>query len=212
LPPLPATPVDIGIAAGTFLQHISREQYRGDPLYFGKDAVNRFDDPARLFGTLYLVYDLPTGLMETVFHDHQWHREGARRSIARSELEARMVRIVQVDHDLTLCDLASPGAAVKGFGRNAAQLSARRYSSTQALSATIARHIGSGGQRYDGILYPSRNNPGSACVALFDRAVGKISVADDIRLDDHRDWPSFQRDFSVAVVPSTRRERSGKRP
>jgi hypothetical protein len=204
--------VEIRIPAGTFLQHISREKNRGDPLYYGKDAVNRFDDPAGAFGVLYLVYDLATGLMETVFHDHRWDRAVSQRSIATAELESRMVRVVKVRDDLDLCDLASSGAAVKGFGQNAAQLSTRRYAGTQALSAAIAQIVGSNKKPYDGILYPSRNNPGSVCVALFERAEAKVKVVDDIRLDDHRDWPSFQHEFSVAVVTSKRRLRPPHRP
>ena len=212
MPSSPRKPVEKTIPAGTFLQHISREIYRGDPLYFGKDAINRFDDPAGVFGVLYLVYDLPTGLMESVFHGHQWHRARSQRSISRSELESRMVRVVKVNHDLNLCDLASPGAAVKGFGQNAAQLSTRRYTGTQALSATIAQRLGSNEQPYDGILYPSRNNPGSVCIGLFDGAAAKVSIAEDIRLDDHRDWPSFKHEFSITVVTSKRRSRRGYRP
>src|SRR3546814_5425465 len=41
-------------------------------LYFGRSGTNRYDDPAGAYGMLYLGRDLPTALMESVFHKHQW--------------------------------------------------------------------------------------------------------------------------------------------
>jgi len=42
------------IAAADLLQHVSRVQYRGKPLYFGRDATNRYDAPTHVYGVLYL--------------------------------------------------------------------------------------------------------------------------------------------------------------
>jgi hypothetical protein len=197
LPP----PLEAVLPTGTILQHSSRECYRGDPLYFGKGKDNRFDDPAGAYGVLYLALNLSTALMESAFHKHKWWRTGARRKITLSEVQSRMVRIVGVANDLTLCDLVTEGAAARAFGLNAAQLSIRRYSSTRALSGRIAALDTIGGPPFDGILYPSHNNPGGRCIALFDRAAAKINVIDDIRLDDHKDWPAFFHDFGVTVLP-----------
>lgn len=65
------TPV-FTVAAGELLQHVSRVAYRGEPLHYGRDGANRYDDPGRVYGVLYLGCDLPTALMESVFHKHQW--------------------------------------------------------------------------------------------------------------------------------------------
>jgi len=46
------------------LQHVSRVVYRGTRLYYGRDGTNRYDDPHRSYGVLYLGRDLPTALME----------------------------------------------------------------------------------------------------------------------------------------------------
>lgn len=62
------------IAARELLQHISRIEYAATPLYFGTSSANRYDDPKGGYGVLYLGFDLPTALMESVFHQHQWHR------------------------------------------------------------------------------------------------------------------------------------------
>jgi hypothetical protein len=183
------------------LQHVSREIYRGAPLHFGRAIQHRYDDPGGIYGVLYLAYNLPTALMESAFHKHRWWRVGARRKITLSEVRSRMVRIVGVGAELTLCDLVSEGAATQAFGLNASQLVTRRYGSTRALSARIARLTASSGAPFDGILYPSHNNPGARCIALFNRAAGKICVHEDLRLDEHTDWPAFVRDFDVAVLP-----------
>ena len=65
---LPSLPID----ADKRLQHMSRIAYRGSLLYYGRDGTNRHDDPTRDYGVLYLGRDLPTALMELVFHKHQW--------------------------------------------------------------------------------------------------------------------------------------------
>lgn len=77
------------IDAGELLQHVSRVVYRGSPLYYGRSGTNRYDDPARTYGVLYLGRDLPTALMESVFHKHQWLAD-EKRSIALKEVESRL--------------------------------------------------------------------------------------------------------------------------
>lgn len=184
---------------GVLLEHASLEQYRGQPLYFGTKAQHRFDDPAGKFGVLYLALNLATALMESVFHDHHWWQAHAERQIMLAEVQRRMIRAIGVLSDLTLCDLASPGAAAKAFGWNGARLMARNGPRTRDLSAQIASLQTKAGTPFDGILYLSRNNPGDKCIALFDQAVHKIQVVDDIRLDDHRDWPAFVSQYGISI-------------
>src|SRR3546814_1542839 len=78
------------IDAGELLQHVSRVVYRGSTLYFGRSGTNRYDDPAGAYGMLYLGRDLPTALMESVFHKHQWLAD-TQRSIALKEVQARKI-------------------------------------------------------------------------------------------------------------------------
>ncbi|MCL4791048.1 MAG: RES domain-containing protein, partial [Gammaproteobacteria bacterium] len=94
------------IDAGELLQHVSRTVYRGEPLYYGRGGTNRYDDPARKYGVLYLGLDLPTALMESVFHKHDWLAD-PKRSITLKEVQSRMVRAVGVLHDLHLADLTA---------------------------------------------------------------------------------------------------------
>lgn len=194
-------PVEAVLPEHSVLQHCSREEYRGTPLFFGRQAKNRFDDPARGYGVLYLAEDLPTTLMESMFHKHRWWVDGATRRVLLPEVRKRMVRIVAVQRTMTLCDLASPGAAAQSFGWTTARLVVRNGPRTRALSAEIAALKTRHGQPFDGIMYLSHRNPGSRCVALFDRCAPDLLVIDDIRLDDHKDWPRFVSDYGVAVEP-----------
>src|SRR3546814_18409876 len=78
------------------------------------------------YGMLYLGRDLPTALMESVFHKHQW-LEDTKRSIALKEVQARMVRAVGVLDDVLLADLTAPGVMAGHFGLNLEQLASRDY-------------------------------------------------------------------------------------
>lgn len=193
------------IAAGSVVQSISREIYRGTALHFGRSAANRYDDPAQMFGVLYLASELSTGLMETAFRNHQWWRSGAKRAITLPEVYSHMVRIVRVTHDLSLCDLVSPNAALQAYGLNAVQLAVRNYRSSRVLAARIERFRSPAEDSFDGILYPSRNNPGARCIALFDRAQTKVVLEDDVALVDHAHWPTFIREFDVVILPEPRK-------
>jgi hypothetical protein len=189
------------IDAGELLQHVSRAAYRGEPLYYGRGGTNRYDDPARAYGVLYLGRDLPTALMESVFHKHQWLAD-TKRPIALKEVQSRMVRAVGVLDDLRLADLTAPGVMAGHFGLNLEQLASRDYTHTQQVSAQVHAMLGDDGlPLFDGVLYPSRNNYPGASIALFERAKAKVSVIEDIDLVDHVDWPRFVAAYRIGVEP-----------
>jgi hypothetical protein len=198
--PTPDVPSRI-IPAGELLQHVSRSAYRGTALHFGRSGGNRYDDRALRFGTIYVGFDLATALMESVFRQHRWNRR-AQRVIARTEVYARMVRAIGVLEPLSLADLTAPGVMASQFGLNLSQLASRRYVHTQRIAALVhALAEPDGAPRFDGVLYPSRNNHPAACAALFDRAAEKLLLVDDIALRDHVDWPSFLTSYQVFVLP-----------
>jgi len=156
------------IAPGELLQHVSRVAYRGEPLYYGRDGTNRYDDPIRNYGVLYLGRDLPTALMESVFHKHQWDRD-TRRSIALAEVQSRLVRAVGVVNDLQLADLTAKGVMAGHFGLTLEQLASRDYTHTQQISVQVHAMVDADNvPLFDGVLYPSRNNYPSTSIALFE--------------------------------------------
>ena len=189
------------IDAGELLQHVSRVVYRNQPLHYGRDGTNRYDAPDGSYGVLYLGLALPTALMESVFHKHQWDRDDGR-SIAWAEIRSRLVRAVGVLEGLELADLTAPGVMAGHFGLNLEQLASRGYQHTQRISGEVHAIRGVDGLfAFDGVLYPSRNNYPQPSVALFDRARNKIKVFEDIDLADHVDWPRFVQDYRIGVEP-----------
>ena len=189
------------IDADELLQHVSRVVYRGSPLYYGHNGTNRYDDPARTYGVLYLGRDLPTALMESVFHKHKWLAD-AKRSIALKEVQGRLVRAVGVLVDVRLADLTAEGVMAGYFGMNLEQLTRRDYTHTQQVSAQVHAMLGGDGQPlFDGVLYPSRNNYPAKSIALFERAGVKVSVIEDIDLVDHVDWAHFVATYRIGVEP-----------
>ncbi|TKI05985.1 RES family NAD+ phosphorylase [Martelella alba] len=189
------------IAAGDMLQHVSRVDYRGTPLYYGRDGANRYDAPLKNYGVLYLGRDLPTALMESVFHKHLWDKD-KQRAITAKEVESRLVRAVGVVQELSLADLTAPGVMASYFGLNLEQLTSRSYTYTQRVSGQLHALVDDKDRPlYDGILYPSRNNYPAASLALFDRADSKIRLVEDIDLSDHAGWPRFVADYRIGIMP-----------
>ena len=189
------------IDAGELLQHVSRGVYRNKSLYYGRDGTNRYDAPARNYGVLYLGRDLPTALMESVFHKHQWDKD-TKRSIALAEIESRLVRAVGVLEALHLADLTAEGVMAGHFGLNLEQLASRSYTHTQQVSGQVHAMLGDDdAPLFDGVLYPSRNNYPATSIALFERAVKKVKVIEDIDLPDHAGWPRFVADYGIGVEP-----------
>ncbi len=189
------------IDAGELLQHVSRVVYRDKPLYYGRDGTNRYDAPARNYGVLYLGRDLPTALMESVFHKHQWDKD-TKRSIALAEVKGRLVRAVGVLEALHLADLTAKGVMAGYFGLNLEQLASRSYTHTQQVSGQVHAMLGDDdAPLFDGVRYPSRNNYPAASIALFERAEKKVKVFEDIDLPDHADWPRFVADYGIGVEP-----------
>jgi hypothetical protein len=190
------------IAPGSLLHHASRTTYRGGPLYFGNAGANRYDDPRLAYGVLYLAFDLATVLMESVFHRHRWNAK-TRRTIARSEVDRRMIRMVGATSTVILADLTAPNVMAARFGLNQSQLASRRYIHTKRISAEVhASQDAAGTPLFDGILYPSHNNLPAKCIALFDRANTKVFVVDDVDLDAHAHWPAFTVAYRVVVTPT----------
>jgi hypothetical protein len=188
------------IDAGELLQHVSRVAYRNAPMYYGRDGTNRYDAPKRDYGVLYLGRDLPTALMESVFHKHRWLTD-AKRSIALKEIQSRLVRAVGVLDDLCLADLTAEGVMAGFFGLNLEQLASRDYTHTQQVSAQVHAMREDDVPLFDGVLYPSRNNYPAASIALFERAQKKVKVFADIDLVDHVEWPQFVADYRIGVEP-----------
>lgn len=185
--PLPT----IELPPSRFLYHVSRTAYARSALHFGCHG-NRYDDPHGRYGVLYLAFDLPTALMESMFHAHQWSVNP--RIIDPLTVSERLVREVAAVESLHVVNLGASGAMAAHFGLDLHQLTSRDYAHTQQIAARAHAQAG-----VDGILYPSRNNYPGMCVALFDRCKDKLGLVDDIPLERHRHWPAFVDEYAIQI-------------
>ncbi|MFP5393616.1 MAG: RES family NAD+ phosphorylase [Gammaproteobacteria bacterium] len=178
------------VKRGAALVHVSRTQYARMPFYFGS-ASNRYDDPAGRYGVLYTAFNLPTALMESLFHSHEWSAAPGR-VVNTNEIDERLVRHLGVLEPLAVLDLTQEGVMAGRFGLNLEQLSGRDYTHTRRIALMAHRE-----PDIDGIVYPSRNNFPGTCLALFDRCRDKVASVVDIPLPQHPGWPSFMEQYRI---------------
>ncbi|HWM89354.1 MAG TPA: RES family NAD+ phosphorylase [Thermoanaerobaculia bacterium] len=139
-----------------------------DPIYFGKDARSRFDDPRWEFGVLYAAGTAEGAFVETCIRDE---RPGSGRCLTQAFLEERRLTRISVPAPLRLVDLT--GAGLTWLDADA-RLPSGAYSVAQRWSRAFWSHP----DQPDGVLYRSRFNLSLRCAALFDRNSGGISMED----------------------------------
>jgi len=125
---------------------------RNDPLYFGTNRSERFDDPLRAFGVCYVGADEACAFIETVTVAAP-ALAGGRRTIPAGFLDLRGRATLGADADLCSC---------------------RDYGVCQRWSRALHDHP----ESPDGLLYRARHDPSLLSVALFgDRVDGRIAMA-----------------------------------
>lgn len=138
-------------------------QLRHHPLYFGSSGLNRFDDPLREFGVLYVGADI-----HCVFIEIYGRVPGLRITLTYTAVASYHLARVEASVALRLVDLTGPGLAQIGADE---RLCSGDYRIAQRWSRALWSHP----ERPDGILYRSRHDPSRLCVAIFDRAEASIS-------------------------------------
>lgn len=145
-----------------------------DPLYFGKSADYRFDDPRQEYGVMY-VGETPEGaFVETCIRERP---KGNLFSL--SYFEERKLTEISFSNLLRLVDLTGPGLSLLGVDN---RLTSGSYRAGQRWSRAFWNHP----DHPDGILYCSRFNPSLRSIALFDRAGSGLSTRDCGPLADSR--------------------------
>ncbi len=143
------------------------------PMFFGKLARFRFDDPQGEFGVLYAG-----GTEECAFIETFGHATGVR-AVTRAELAARTLSIIRVNRPLNLVDLTGRGLAALGADNRLC--SGGGYKTAQAWSAALHAHPSAP----DGLLYRPAHDPSQEAVAIFDRAAAVCSATAIGSLNDH---------------------------
>lgn len=164
-----------------------------DPLGCGPGR-SRFSDPTgSAFGLVYLGSSAKVAFVETVLRDRADGR-GADCVVALAEIESRTLASVRVTEPLKLVDLTGDGPLRMGVPSDV--VGASDHSLAQVWSAAFHVHE----DQPDGVFYPSRLNE-ERCIALYDRAVGKLEATAAPRLLDCRaELASILDDLEVAIA------------
>ncbi len=149
-----------------------------DPLGFGA-GLSRFSDPTGLaFGLVYLGSSAKVAFVETILRDCADGR-GADCVIEMAEIERCSLASIQPIDVLRLVDLTGDGPLRMGVPSDV--IGARDQRQAREWSAAFHVHP----NHPDGVLYPSRLNE-ERCMALYDRAIGKLKVIASPRLSHCR--------------------------
>ena len=165
-----------------------------DPLGWGP-GLSRFSDPTgAAFGVVYLGSSAKVAFVETILRDRADGR-GGDCLVETAEIEKRSLATIEVTAPLRLVDLTGDHPLRMGVPSDVA--GARDQTVAQAWSSAFHRHP----DQPDGIFYPSRLNE-ERCVALYDRAVGKLAATATPRLLDCRvELAAILDDLEVALAP-----------
>lgn len=169
-----------------------------DPLGYGK-APSRFSDPRRRnpagrFGVLYLGDSLKVCFLEAVLRDRRDGMIGDL-PVDEQEIHARLYAEIEATDDLRLVDLRDDHAVRMGVPSDVAKSS--RQSLARAWSLALYGHSA----LPDGIIYPSRLN-GSTNLAIFDRAVARLTVVRVLPLIGAPGLARVLNEFNVGLVDS----------
>jgi hypothetical protein len=133
-----------------------------EPLHFGRETCHRFDAPDGRFGVCYLALSLETAIAETLLRNPEI------RTLPRSQIDRRTLTEIEAAGELRLVDLVSM-ATLQRLGIDLRTVHGP-YDACRALAARL--HDDPSGP--DGLIWPSRFGADGRCIAVFDRAAGKL--------------------------------------
>lgn len=167
-----------------------------NPLGVGK-TPSRFSDPRQMneadrFGVLYLGATTKVCFLEAVLRDQRDGTIGML-PISESILHDRVFAEIEVTSPLQMVDLRDDSAIKMGVptdvGKATEQELAREW------SAAFHEHA----NKPDGIIYPSRLN-NQTNLAVFDRAISKLSEVRRMKLIDAPGFTDMLDDFEIGIV------------
>ena len=115
------------------------------------------------------------------------------RALPQSEIDSRAVVTIGLTEALLLVDLRKDGPT--RIGAPTAVVHDRRQSAGQALSAVTYATV----PEADGFVYPSRFT-GDACLAAFDRAIGKLQAVGIAPLTEYADVHRALSDYDIVLT------------
>jgi len=156
-------------------------------------APSRFCDGTSGFAVIYAALSFETCVVETLVRDRFTHR--LKRELPLAAVLARGYSRIstQPDQELNLLDLRDTGCVDIGVPTDAVR--ARHFAAGQALGRTVYEEH----RQVEGFIYASRLT-GDNCIAVFDRAVGKLRVVEACELKDAEELPSVLERNKVVLL------------
>lgn len=153
-----ATPTD------SILLRICSTAFAASEPSFRATGASRFDDPQKIFTTLYCAADFETCYSETLLRDGTFHAANGRFEVSQAIHDSRSLTVIAVDLlKLRLVDLH--GVGIRKMGLDAG-VGLGQYAGTQPLARALYEHV----DKPDGIVFASRLSPGRPAIVFFDRA------------------------------------------
>ncbi len=177
------------VRLGRVFRVIHRD-HRSNPLG-AVAAPSRFSDPQGGYAVLYASEAVRCAFWEALGRNRFTRRR--RRELPRSEVEARLVASIGSTEPLALIDLRGDGPV--RIGAPSAVTHDGNHAAGRALSATAHADVAEA----DGFLFPSRFT-GDTCVAVFDRAFGKLKVLDIAELVRHVEFLDALDDYGIVLA------------
>ncbi len=179
------------VGLGRVFRVIHRDR-RSTPLE-AVPAPSRFSDPLEGYAVLYASDAVRCAFWETLCRNRFARRR--RRELPRAEVEARLVVSIGSSGTLTLIDLRGDGPVRIGAA------SAVVHDGNHAAGRTLSAAVHDGVPEADGFLFPSRFT-GDTCVAVFDRAFGKLTLSGIDELVRHVEFLNALDDYDIVLTES----------
>ena len=169
---------------------VIHQKHRHHPLGAGP-TPSRFSDPAGAYAVLYASEAVRCSFWEALARNRFARRN--RREMPRADVAARLVVALCSTDNLALVDLRGDGpiriAAPAAVTHDSNHVAGRALSAATYVSVPEA----------DGFLFHSRFT-GHVCVAVFDRAVGKLKSLSVSRLIEHADFLDALDDYEITLI------------
>ena len=154
-------------------------------------APSRFSAPDGSYAVLYASDTVRCAFWETLARNRFARRR--RRELPRTEVEARLVVSIGSSGPLALIDLRGDGPV--RIGAPSAVAHDGNHAAGRALSAAVHAGVAEA----DGFLFVSRFT-GDACVAVFDRAFGRLRALGVDELVRHAGFLDALDDYDIVLT------------
>ena len=152
---------------------------------------SRFSDPQGRYAVLYGAETVRCAFWETLGRNRFARRR--QRELPRSDVDARLVVSVWSDGALSLVDLRGDGAV--RVGAPSAVIHDGNHAAGRALSGAVHGGL----LDADGFVFASRFT-GEQCVAVFDRAFGRLRAGDAAELARHAEFLGALDEYDIVLT------------